>query len=126
VLDAWWQEAVADAAMTPPAPVLRHGDVWYRNVLVAGNPPRVAAVLDWGGVAIGDPAEDLAPQFYLGCEFAEAVLARYGSDEAFHARVRRYRELREFAGMRWSVDHRDETELGESVDKLRRSPIFTK
>jgi aminoglycoside 2''-phosphotransferase len=123
-LDAWWDGAFDGDATTSYPPALRHGDAWYENFLVDGTPARLTAVLDWEGVAVGDPAEDLAPQFYLGSEFAEAVLAAYGADDALCACVRLHRGLREFAGLRWAVEHADEAELDESVAKLRRSPIF--
>lgn len=32
--------------------------------------------------------------------------------------VRYYRVLREFTGLTWSIDNRDEEELRESVDKV--------
>jgi aminoglycoside phosphotransferase (APT) family kinase protein len=123
-LEEWWGGALNADATTSYPPALRHGDAWYENFLVDGAPARLTAVLDWEGVAVGDPAEDLAPQFYLGSEFAEAVLLAYGADEEVRARVRLHRGLREFAGLRWAVEHADEVELDESVAKLRRSPIF--
>ena len=51
-------------------PVLVHGDLIPGNLLVAGG--RLTAVLDWGGLGAGDPAQDLGP--------AWSVLDRAGAD----------------------------------------------
>jgi aminoglycoside 2''-phosphotransferase len=124
VMRAWWHEALVDAAMTRYEPSLRHGDLWHENVLVDAG--AIVAVVDWEGATVGDPAEDLAPQFYLGEAFADAVLDAYGADDVFRNRVRRHRELREFAGLRWALSRRDDAELAESLAKIRSSPIFAR
>lgn len=53
-------------------PVLLHGDLIPGNVLVSDG--RLRAVIDWGGIGAGDPAQDLDP--------AWSVLDRAGA-EAF-------------------------------------------
>jgi aminoglycoside phosphotransferase (APT) family kinase protein len=53
---ALWEEALA-APPWPGAPVWIHADLDARNVLVRDG--RLAGVLDWGGVGIGDPAVDV-------------------------------------------------------------------
>ncbi len=57
-------------------PVLLHGDLIPGNVLVAEG--RLRAVIDWGGIGAGDPAQDLDPAWSVldraGAEaFADAV-----------------------------------------------------
>jgi aminoglycoside phosphotransferase (APT) family kinase protein len=51
-----WEEALA-AAECPFARVWIHADLDARNVLVRDG--RLAAVIDWGGAGIGDPAIDV-------------------------------------------------------------------
>ena len=48
-----------EAELLPPpeAPVLVHGDLHFRHVLVQGR--AVSAVIDWGDVCLSDPAIDL-------------------------------------------------------------------
>ena len=75
----WWDELLADSELTGFTPALRHGDLWYEHVLVAEESGRLTGVLDWEGAALGDPARDLAVQFHLGDDFAEATLAAYAS-----------------------------------------------
>jgi len=55
-LRAIWDEAMAAERREPPVWV--HGDFAPRNLLVREG--RLAAVIDFGGLAVGDPACDLA------------------------------------------------------------------
>jgi len=53
-----WEEAMALPEMGPgPEPRWYHGDLAAENLLVRGG--RLAAVLDFGGLAVGDPTVDL-------------------------------------------------------------------
>ena len=57
VLDLW--KHCLDGAADDADRVLLHGDLIPGNVLVADG--RLTAVLDWGGLGVGDPAQDLDP-----------------------------------------------------------------
>ncbi len=59
---AFWDEALALAPYQGP-PVWLHGDLHGANLLVRGG--RLAAVIDWGCLGLGDPAYDLAPAWFL-------------------------------------------------------------
>jgi aminoglycoside 2''-phosphotransferase len=125
LLQRWTREVGEDRALDTYRPALCHGDLWFDNFLVDGEPLRIVGVLDWEAARIGDPAQDLAPQFHLGVAFAESVLALYGSREAsFRHRVRRFWELREFVGLQWAFEQDDAPELGDSLAKLRAGPIL--
>jgi aminoglycoside phosphotransferase (APT) family kinase protein len=97
-----------------PRPSVVHGDLWYGNLLMRDH--RLTGVLDWEFAAIGDPLVDYAALWYLGDDFMAALLAVLG--ESVAETVHYYRMLREFAGLTWSIDHHDEPELRESVDKI--------
>lgn len=59
-----WGEAVAAAANGPePATHWLHGDLLAENLLVRHG--RLAAVLDFGGLAVGDPTVDLVAAWEL-------------------------------------------------------------
>ena len=60
-LDLWVRDAAAPAWNAPPAWV--HGDLCRGNLLLNGG--RLAAVIDFGGLAVGDPACDLLPAWNL-------------------------------------------------------------
>ena len=59
------------------APVVLHGDLIPGNLLVADG--RLTAVLDWGGLGAGDPAQDLDPVWAVLDEAGAAVF-REGLD----------------------------------------------
>jgi aminoglycoside phosphotransferase (APT) family kinase protein len=59
---AVWSSAVAVPAWDRP-PVWVHGDLAPGNLLVCDN--RLAAVIDFGGLGVGDPACDLQPAWNL-------------------------------------------------------------
>lgn len=65
-------------------PTLMHGDFHMRNVLIASEPVRVVAVLDWETATIGDPLLDLAGFCEVWCPAAsegwpsrQALIAHY-------------------------------------------------
>ncbi|GAA4924296.1 aminoglycoside phosphotransferase (APT) family kinase protein [Actinomycetospora succinea] len=67
---AVWRDALA----APPhdgAPVWLHGDLLPGNLLVRDG--RLSAVIDWGCLAVGDPAVDLLPAWTLLSPAARAT-----------------------------------------------------
>ena len=128
VVVAWSDTFLADETINRFPPVVRHGDLWYGNLLVDTPTMRLTAVLDWDSAAIGDAAWDLARQLHLGERFAAAVLREYGrrrqGDTGLAHRMRRRWELLEFEGVRTAAELDDAEELDETIAKLRAGPIF--
>ena len=123
-IDRWWDEVLEGGELERFEPALRHGDPWFGNLLVndAGD---LTGVLDWEGLEIADPAADFAAQHYLGRTFVDDLLEFYRPvDEAFRRRVELLGQLREFGGVRLSVELSDDDELAESLRKLRAGPIL--
>lgn len=111
------------------APVLRHGDLWFGNLLVDERSTRLAAVLDWEHAAIGDPAEDLATQRYLGQNPATALNEEYaqlvgGLDAQALRRADHHLALREISGIRRCIEMYDHDELDEELQTLRNGPLL--
>lgn len=64
-----------------------HGDLLLGNLLVVDG--RLSAVIDWGGLAVGDPASDLKPAWtVLSGSSREVFLDRVDADDAARERAR--------------------------------------
>lgn len=128
-LDAWFVSAADDAALFDAPAVVRHGDLWFGNLLVDGR-GRLTAVLDWEAVAFSDPAEDFSVQRYLGESFLDRVLASYRRhggrvDPGLVHRIQHHWELRELGGVQGALAMNDDAELAESIAKIRCGPILS-
>jgi aminoglycoside phosphotransferase (APT) family kinase protein len=123
-LERWWDDLRSDESLSQFEPVLRHGDLWHENLLVADG--RLVGVLDWGAAAVGDPAEDFAPLRHVSEAFAEAVLDAYEANESLRRRERRRWEIRELYGVRLALTLDDAEELTDAVRKLRAGPVLAR
>ena len=122
-VDAWWEDVLADARLRAYRPVLRHGDLWYDNLLVDRG--RLVGVVDWEAAGLGDPAEDFAALRHVGDRFVRTVLAAYGAqDPDLPHRIERRWQLRELYGVRLAVELGDAAELADAVRKLRAGPVL--
>ena len=83
-----WDEAVTlPGAKDRPAPRWYHGDLTAENLLVRDG--RLAAVLDFGGLSVGDPAVDLAVAWEVLDPPAREIFRRkLGVDDATWLRGR--------------------------------------
>ena len=80
-----WAEAIASRWSRPPVWV--HGDVAVGNLLVEGG--RLSAVIDFGGLAVGDPACDLVIAWlFLDAESRAKFRAELALDDDTWARAR--------------------------------------
>src|SRR3546814_4085340 len=81
-----WREAL-DAERAPVVPRWVHGDVAAANLLVRDG--RLAAVLDFGCAAVGDPACDTVPMWtFLPSSARQTFRRELAVDEATWARGR--------------------------------------
>lgn len=89
-IDAAGAQAVLDAAAAAPAtgpPVWVHGDIAAGNLLVRDG--RLSAVIDFGCLAVGDPACDLVIAWvFLAGDSRRAFRERVGGGTALWARAR--------------------------------------
>lgn len=85
-LTAIWESAL-DAPTWNDPPTWIHGDLSAGNLLLNDN--RLSAVIDFGGLALGDPASDLAVAWSLfEGEAREAFRVAMGLDDAAWSRGR--------------------------------------
>jgi aminoglycoside phosphotransferase (APT) family kinase protein len=83
---AAWEEAL-EVPDWEGTPVWLHGDLQGGNLLVREG--RLSAVIDWGGLIVGDPACDLTVAWYfLSADTREVFRAELGVDDATWARGR--------------------------------------
>ena len=81
-----WKAAVSASEWTRP-PVWIHGDLDSRNLLVQDG--RLSAVIDFGGLGVGDPACDvMAAWKVLPADVRDSFRAALSVDEATWARAR--------------------------------------
>lgn len=129
VVARWWNTFLGDRRMRAFTPVVVHGDLEPGNILVSGEPKQVTGVVDFEGLAVGDPAQDLAAQLHLGRDFALAVVDHYHAaggilDADFEYRVQRLWELRGFDGMRLAIHNESQREFDRSLARLRQGPLL--
>jgi aminoglycoside 2''-phosphotransferase len=128
-LERWWQAVSADVTLDSYEPVLRHGDLWYENILFVETTGEVTGILDFEHASVGDRAQDLATQLHMGVDFARLVVDHYreanGALEAgFEHRMEVWWQLRELTGVEFALQIKDNIELEDAIRKLRRGPVL--
>jgi aminoglycoside phosphotransferase (APT) family kinase protein len=107
--------AAARDVLPGRAAVVTHADPWYGNMLIddAGH---LAALLDFEGLCVADPAYDLAALTYFtpptNDRAIAAYLARTGPLDDADERIEAYLLIRELWGLAYALrnDLPDETE----------------
>jgi aminoglycoside phosphotransferase (APT) family kinase protein len=127
-LDRWWDGFLADADVRHYQPAVRHGDLWYGNLLVQPG-GTLSAVLDWELVALADPAQDLALARHLGPAFTGIMVEAYArANGPYSGKIRhradRHWQLRELTGLPLAAAAGDSEELAECVAKLKAGPVL--
>jgi aminoglycoside phosphotransferase (APT) family kinase protein len=100
---------VWDAAVTAPVwdgpPVWMHGDISPGNLIVRAG--RLAAVIDFSGLGIGDPAPDLIPAWNFFHDRSRAVFREHvGYDDATWARAKGWVLAPALTGVRYYLGSR--------------------
>jgi aminoglycoside 2''-phosphotransferase len=129
IIMRWWEAFLSDALIKVYQPVLCHGDFWYENILVDERVQTVTGIIDFEHMAVGDAAIDFAPLLYHGESFVAQVIHTYKEEGGwpgtnFVHRLQRLWELRDFAGIQYSIRFNDANELADSLEKIRQGPIL--
>ncbi len=91
-----WETYLTRHALLPFAPALIHRDLWLHHLLCDPAQGTLCGVIDWGEVAIGDPALDFIGLYLRwGRERVEEIrsLAQLAPDPTFWHRLEFYREF---------------------------------
>lgn len=102
-------------------PVLLHRDLGGDHLLLDPRTGALAAVIDWGDLSIGDPAQDFCG---LPTAWGTAPFLFYGGvvDETFAARLAFYRALRPYHTLAFGVRAGGRRFIERGLAELRRSP----
>ncbi len=121
---AWWLSFAQYEDERPPM-ALVHGDLWGENIILDDSLSQVVGIVDFESLAVGDVAQDFAPQMYVSRKFLEMVaeyFERLGgqSGRDFERRVRDWSILRELRGLRYALVYPELDELEDSLEKVQK------
>jgi len=121
---ARWLETLESGQFWDFDPTVVHGSFDADRLLIDEN--RVAGVLGWNELAVGDPAADLAWLLAARDGAFEGVLARYtrergtGGSTELHARARFHHELDVARWLLHGADAHDQSVIDDAVAMLDR------
>jgi aminoglycoside phosphotransferase (APT) family kinase protein len=104
-----------------PIAVIHH-DLALEHILVSPDGAHLAGIIDWGDLALGDPALDFVG-VALGCPPAtlDALLAAYGpTDARFRERIALYGQLGPFHLLHYGDEIGDTTIIAEAIDLIEK------
>jgi aminoglycoside phosphotransferase (APT) family kinase protein len=117
-----WLRLFDDLPAPPLRPVVAHGDLYVRHLLV-DDARRICGVIDWGDLHRGDPAVDLILVYgFLPPRAREAFAAAYGEIDERTRRTARLRAAFHAAALAWFADSTGHAALlRESLASLHRA-----
>jgi aminoglycoside 2''-phosphotransferase len=128
VLLRWWDDFLHDQEVFTYQPTLRHGDLWYENILLDPVTHQLVGVLDFEDMACDDVAQDFAVQRYWGEAFYQRLLSAYRRhggviDAHLLYRIDRLWQVREFEEFHYALHHAP-TQLPAAITKIQNSPFL--
>lgn len=111
----------ADDAAWHFEPVLVHNDLTAAHILFDPTAQRLIGVLDFGDMAIGDPAIDLTGLLEYGSAFVDEVIQFYGRalDAGFQRRLGFYRPRMWLTDLRYHLDQNNTDRATALLARLR-------
>lgn len=127
-VEAWWESFATDSPMDNARIAVCHHDLWHDNLLRSDS-GGLSGVLDMAHIEITDPAHDFSAPRYFGEPFMDELMPSYRSagsqfDASDEYRAQRFHEAREFGGLAWAIEHDDQAEVDDAVEKIKRGPIL--
>lgn len=120
-----WAQSLYSAASDPAiwrwTPVVTHNDLSADHILVDQQTQRLSGIIDWGDMALGDPANDFAALVDYDQPFVDAVLQHYSLpvDAAFRTRIMSLLPRTLFRNLRWLVQHEHDDGIALNLRELR-------
>lgn len=127
-VEAWWASVAVDSRMHTDRRAVCHHDLWHDNLLRSES-GRLSGVLDIAHVEVSDPAHDFAAPRHFGDTFMAELVVGYRAggghfDNGDEYRAERFHEAREFGGLAWAIEHNDEPEVEDAIQKIMRGPVL--
>jgi len=102
-------------------PVLIHGDLTDRNMLVDPTTGRLKGILDWNDARITDPAIDFCGLFEVNRHLGQQTLSRYGErSKDFLERIEIYWRMLPYFEILDGVSFKNKQRRDQGVSRLRR------
>lgn len=117
--DALGDAILAELERVPPDPALIHGDVGGGNILYNPSTRRVTGVIDFGGVAVGDPAVDIAALSCYGEPFLALGALAYPGVAKLLPRARLYRATFALQQALWALRNGDAEAFEDGIAAYR-------
>ncbi|GAB4444622.1 MAG: phosphotransferase [Chloroflexi bacterium OHK40] len=118
-VDALGDAILAELERTTPTPVLIHGDFGGGNILYDPATLRLTGVIDFGGVAVGNPAVDIAALSCYGEPFLAIGAPAYPGIAMLLPRARRYRATFALQQALWALRDGDEAAFEDGISVYR-------
>jgi aminoglycoside 2''-phosphotransferase len=118
-VDALGDAILIELERTPLVPALIHGDFGGGNILYDPSTRRVTGVIDFGGVAVGDPAVDIAALSCYGEPFLALGVPAYPGIASLLPRARRYRATFALQQALWALRDGDAEAFEGGIDEYR-------
>lgn len=119
--DHLFHDYLANPRLWSFEPALVHGDLSGDHILFDGATRSIAGIIDFGDVAVYDPAGDFAGLAHYGDACLSAALATHGWPPGSTApeRLAFYRRRVPFIALAWGAEHGDETAVSAGLAALR-------
>jgi aminoglycoside 2''-phosphotransferase len=118
-VDALGDAILADLDRTTTTPVLIHGDFGGGNILYDPATRRVTGVIDFGGVAVGDPAVDIAALSCYGDPLLTIGAPAYHCIATLLPRAHRYRATFALQQALWALRDGDVEAFEDGIAAYR-------
>lgn len=118
----FWESYLIDENNFIFEPALMHHDLSVNHILVDGNNMTLEGVIDWGDVAVGDPAIDFVGFVWEhGRDLTEAVLAKYRREIGpnFWYRVDFYAKIAPVWDIIYGVETRNDSHVQAGVAEFK-------
>ena len=122
-LVAFWESYLNDDENFIFEPTLIHHDLSVDHILVNANNMALEGVIDWGDVAVGDPAIDFVGFVWEhGRDLTEMVLAEYQRDIGpnFWQRVNFYANIAPVWDIIYGIDTEDDSHIQAGISEFTR------